>query len=120
MPAGVCRKCGCTEADCTDCVERTGRPCSWAEADLCTACLPRFEVLGLVVVRADGLFDPKQRDVCFGYTMPPGSIGEVHGHALAPDVAWPRDLVELWLPADTWEIARRLLPRLAEQGRIAL
>lgn len=37
--AGVCRVCGCTDDDCTGCVERTGSPCSWVEADLCSACV---------------------------------------------------------------------------------
>jgi hypothetical protein len=36
--AGVCRECGCTDDDCRQCVRRTGRPCSWAEANLCSAC----------------------------------------------------------------------------------
>jgi hypothetical protein len=35
-----CRICGCTDEDCSDCITRTGRPCSWAEPDLCTACVP--------------------------------------------------------------------------------
>lgn len=35
---GTCCVCGCTEDDCSGCVERTGRPCAWAEPDLCTAC----------------------------------------------------------------------------------
>lgn len=36
-PAPACRVCGCTEWNaCWD--EEAGRPCSWAEADLCSAC----------------------------------------------------------------------------------
>jgi len=37
---GKCRCCGCTEDDCSQCVERTGDACSWATPalDLCTAC----------------------------------------------------------------------------------
>lgn len=35
----ACRMCGCTDDDCSGCIERTGRPCSWADEDLCTACL---------------------------------------------------------------------------------
>jgi hypothetical protein len=35
-----CRVCGCTEEDCSGCVERTGQPCWWAEPDLCSACVP--------------------------------------------------------------------------------
>jgi hypothetical protein len=35
---GVCRVCGCTDEDCTRCVEKTGEPCWWFEPDLCSAC----------------------------------------------------------------------------------
>ena len=34
----ACRVCGCTDADCRGCIERTGEPCQWVEADLCSAC----------------------------------------------------------------------------------
>ena len=34
-----CRVCGCTDADCRQCVERTGSPCYWVEPDLCSACV---------------------------------------------------------------------------------
>lgn len=33
-----CRVCGCTDADCGGCVARTGQPCYWIDADLCSAC----------------------------------------------------------------------------------
>lgn len=33
-----CRVCGCTDDDCRQCIERTGKPCSWVEPDLCSAC----------------------------------------------------------------------------------
>lgn len=36
----ACCVCGCTDNDCRGCIERTGRPCYWVEADLCSACLP--------------------------------------------------------------------------------
>ncbi len=35
-----CRVCGCTDDDCTQCVLRTGMPCSWVDEDLCSACVP--------------------------------------------------------------------------------
>lgn len=46
--AGVtwCRECGCTDNDCSRCIERTGSPCAWVDpwhagsSNLCTACLP--------------------------------------------------------------------------------
>jgi len=34
-----CRICGCTDEDCSDCIARTGEPCSWVEEDLCSACV---------------------------------------------------------------------------------
>ena len=33
-----CRVCGCTDGNCRQCIERTGRPCYWVEDDLCSAC----------------------------------------------------------------------------------
>lgn len=33
-----CRKCGCTDDDCSGCIERTGEPCYWVERDLCCVC----------------------------------------------------------------------------------
>jgi hypothetical protein len=37
----TCRFCGCTDKDCSGCVARTGRPCSWlaGHAGVCTACV---------------------------------------------------------------------------------
>ena len=37
-----CRVCGCTDDDCRGCIQRTGSPCSWVEADLCSACQTGF------------------------------------------------------------------------------
>lgn len=36
--AQTCRKCGCTDDDCSQCIEKTGVPCTWVEPDLCSAC----------------------------------------------------------------------------------
>ena len=35
----ACRVCECTQADCRECIEATGRPCWWVEEDLCSACV---------------------------------------------------------------------------------
>lgn len=40
MSERTCRECGCTEYDCSQCIEATGRPCHWVEQDLCSACTP--------------------------------------------------------------------------------
>lgn len=33
-----CRICGCTDNNCSQCIEKTGAPCHWIEDDLCSAC----------------------------------------------------------------------------------
>lgn len=38
LQARECRLCHCTEADCSQCIERTGQPCHWVGPDLCSAC----------------------------------------------------------------------------------
>lgn len=38
MNSAVCRICGCTNDDCSQCIEKTGEPCYWQEPDLCSAC----------------------------------------------------------------------------------
>lgn len=45
---GTCKVCGCTDNDCSQCIEKTGIPCSWDDEnhDLCTAC-KRIKVYGL-------------------------------------------------------------------------
>jgi hypothetical protein len=37
---GVCSVCGCTDDDCSQCIEATGEPCIWAneEHTLCSRC----------------------------------------------------------------------------------
>lgn len=40
-----CRECGCTDADCSGCIARTGKPCTWVEADLCSACVDYVRAL---------------------------------------------------------------------------
>ena len=34
----TCRVCGCTDANCRQCIEKTGSPCHWVAPDLCSAC----------------------------------------------------------------------------------
>lgn len=38
-----CRVCGCTEADCTQCVKAQGYPCEWVDIDLCSRCANEME-----------------------------------------------------------------------------
>jgi len=34
----TCRVCGCTDEDCSQCIEAQGFPCHWIENDLCSRC----------------------------------------------------------------------------------
>lgn len=34
----TCEECGCTDDDCSGCIERTGEACSWVRPGLCSAC----------------------------------------------------------------------------------
>lgn len=40
-----CAVCDCTDADCSQCIERTGEACYWARAGLCSACADRMPPL---------------------------------------------------------------------------
>jgi len=44
-PVRTCRVCGCTDADCSGCVDRTGAPCHWVAPDLCSACVAEADDL---------------------------------------------------------------------------
>lgn len=35
---GKCGRCGCTDDNCSGCVERSGQPCHWVAPNLCSAC----------------------------------------------------------------------------------
>lgn len=39
--SGECMFCGCTDGDCSNCIEKTGGPCSWVNSDetICSACI---------------------------------------------------------------------------------
>ena len=38
MDSKSCVVCGCTDYDCKQCIEKTGKPCHWVTDDLCSAC----------------------------------------------------------------------------------
>ena len=40
---GECKLCGCTDLDCSQCVDKTGVPCFWMDEDkdICSACVYR-------------------------------------------------------------------------------
>lgn len=63
-----CVRCGCTEDDCRQCIERTGMPCHWVSDGLCSACDFQIERGGDYACR-DGLIrhviDVRLRQVKF-------------------------------------------------------
>jgi hypothetical protein len=34
-----CRECGCTDNNCSQCIEKIGSACRWVDEDLCSACV---------------------------------------------------------------------------------
>lgn len=42
-----CRVCGCTDDNCSQCIQKTGRPCHWVEDDLCSACVEQKRIITL-------------------------------------------------------------------------
>lgn len=38
-----CKVCGCTNEDCRNCIEKTGKACHWVEEDLCSACEKEYD-----------------------------------------------------------------------------
>lgn len=69
LTARRCRQCGCTEADCSGCVARTGEPCHWVEPDLCSACVPPVPDTQMPLPFAD--FRP---DSVFMAEVDPGAV----------------------------------------------
>ena len=48
MAARKCLFCGCTDDDCSRCIEKTGTPCHWIEEDVCSACASEAAVSHLL------------------------------------------------------------------------
>lgn len=54
----TCRHCGCTDMDCSQCIELTGQPCSWADDDVCSTC---DKYMGkFVTAKLKGKDEPRQ------------------------------------------------------------
>lgn len=60
-----CRRCGCTEEDCRQCIIATGLPCSWVEgeSDLCTRCADEEDAALAAEMNACG---PTAEDLAVG------------------------------------------------------
>lgn len=43
--SGTCQVCGCTEDDCSGCIEKTGGPCQWIDEEktICSACVGEID-----------------------------------------------------------------------------
>jgi len=79
--SGVCKICRCTESNCRQCIERTGKPCRWvnAEKTLCSACvLPGKITIGEKYSPAMVITDQAQADIYFEILVD-------HNRRFAPD-----------------------------------
>lgn len=105
----TCRVCGCTDDDCSGCVERTGEPCHWVEPDLCSACVAGDEPAAEEPEEEEAPAVPPAGEYRWSRQPEPSrtSLGELTSDELAG--AEPEDLVELgrhgthrrWKLADT-------------------
>lgn len=68
----TCRVCGCTDEDCSQCIEKTGEPCRWVEADLCSACAGGAAVIDDDIIPCYG--DPRLASA--GALAQVGTIGK--------------------------------------------
>lgn len=48
MESQTCKVCGCTDYDCRQCIEKTGKPCYWFEDNLCSACAENMTVIKVI------------------------------------------------------------------------
>ncbi|ATC35572.1 hypothetical protein [Elizabethkingia anophelis] len=39
-----CRECGCSDYDCSQCIEKTNQACYWVEEDLCSVCIDNIDI----------------------------------------------------------------------------
>lgn len=76
--SGTCKRCGCTDDDCLQCVLMTGRPCFWVnpERDLCSACSEGEHV--------GGPFDGPNYELGLTETRQQLVISRVDGEPLSP------------------------------------
>lgn len=61
----TCRICGCTDDNCSQCIEAQGYPCSWAEPDLCSRCKDELEEEADThneIMREEEDWDEEERD----------------------------------------------------------
>ena len=77
--APTCRRCGCIDQDCSECVERTGTACFWVETDLCSACATP------AALQAAAAVGRRAAEIARAYNIPPA----LPGAPLMPAPVWP-------------------------------
>lgn len=91
----ICRKCGCTDLDCSGCIERTGAPCHWVEPDLCSACLElqavSTAVPGFWMHETSGVLRPVVESYLAG------------DHMTDSDIPVMRAYLRQWILAPSWQ-----------------
>ncbi len=72
-----CKKCGCTENDCSKCIEAQGKPCYWVTKDLCSRCFT-YDIIvkhgaNYLIANPDN-YKPNKETLYFGETkITPGT-----------------------------------------------
>lgn len=85
-----CRVCGCTEADCRQCIAKTGQPCTWVGVDLCSACIESPYWGHPLGAKKKHLFCGSTRSLC-GRAVFGGTPSPIHPSRVRPLVAKARE-----------------------------
>lgn len=79
----ACRVCGCTDEDCSQCIEKTGTPCSWVAPDLCSACVEYANLIAAIDLAEQ---HPQHGDECISGYVGPQMADELAGRSAVRDV----------------------------------
>lgn len=74
-PPQSCRICGCTDDNCTACIQAEGHACHWVERDLCSRCVVPAAMLDEDL---EGIHDPTGRQSYWP------ARGSTRAHPLTP------------------------------------
>lgn len=66
MSVSKCKFCGCTDNDCSQCITKTGKPCSWINdnQDICSACVNMGPVVEFLKAREQVSINDLRLEFC--------------------------------------------------------
>jgi len=92
MSERKCRICGCTDNNCQQCIEKTGKPCHWIADDLCSTCANENQLFKDVI---NGLNDDQIISEILSRNITAIKAGE---HNNNPVIMFRTPKLNAWLP----------------------